>query len=297
MTGGNGEDQPSAAQAFAQALEQALDRVEAAAVADILPMAIGTGFSDLDTLTSGLHPGTLTVIASRPAIGRSTLLLDVCRQTAVKSRVPTLHISLEHAVSETTLRMMSAECRVPLHHLRSGLIEDADGERLNRRLPQIANAPLYFWAPAYVTAADIAKRVREDAAARDVRCLAIDGIQDIRPEKRNDLREREVGDVVRDLKGLARELDIPIVATSHLNRAPEQRADRMPALDDLRESGAITFAADTIILLHRPDAYEKESPRAGEADLLVAKHRDGPTASITVAFQGHYSRFVDMAQT
>jgi replicative DNA helicase len=284
-------------QPLENALQAALDRVEAHAVAERLPLALSTGFSDLDTLTSGLHGGTLTVLASRPAMGRSTLLLDVCRTAAIKNRVPTLHVSLEHSVSETTLRMMSAEARVALHHLRSGTINDADAERLHRRLPKVADAPLYLWSPAYLTAAQLAERIRTEVETRDVRLLAVDGVQDIRPEQRSDLREREVGDVVRDLKAVSRELDIPVVCTSHLNRAPEQRDGRVPALDDLRESGAITFAADTIILLYRPDAYEKESPRAGEADLIVAKHRNGPTALVTVAFQGHYARFVDMAQT
>ena len=286
----------TAFQPLEDALQAALDRVEAHAAAERLPLALATGFEDLDTLTAGLHPGTLTVLASRPAMGRSTLLLDICRTAAIKNRVPTLHVSLEQEVSETTLRMMSAECRVVLHHLRSGTIDETDAERLNRRLPQVANAPLYFWAPAYLTAAELADRVRKEAEERDVRLLAVDGVQDIRPEQRNDLREREVGDVVRDLKSLSRELQIPIVCTSHLNRAPENRPDRVPMLDDLRESGAITFAADTIVMLFRPDAYEKESPRAGEADLIVAKHRNGPAATITVAFQGHYGRFVDWAR-
>ncbi|MDG9687739.1 DnaB-like helicase C-terminal domain-containing protein [Streptomyces sp. DH18] len=119
-------------------------------------------------------------------------------------------------------------------------------------------------------------------------------IQDIRPAKRNDLREREVGDVVRDLKSLARELNIPVVATSHLNRNPEQRIGRRPMLDDLRESGVITFAVDTILLLHREDAYTLDTPRASEADFYVSKHRQGPTCTITTPFQGHYGRFVDM---
>src|SRR5213076_2045364 len=204
--------------------------------AELMPMAMTTGFRDLDPLMSGQHPGTLTVIASRPAMGRSTLLLDICRTTAIENRVPTLHISLEHETSDTTMRIMSAEARVALHHLRAGTMSEEDTERLNRRLPKVANAPLYLWAPPYLKAAEIAERAREETANRDVRLIAIDGVQDIRPEKRNDLREREVGDVVRDLKALARELQIPVVCTSHLNRAPEQRADRVPALDDLRES-------------------------------------------------------------
>jgi replicative DNA helicase len=282
---------------LAEALEQALDRVEASERAELLPMGMSTGFTDLDSLTSGLQPSTLTVVASRPAMGRSTLLFDFCRTTALKARIPTLHVSLEQSTSETILRLVSAECRIALHHLRSGTMTDEDWERFARRTPHISNAPLYLWAPARLTAAELVARAREETATRDVRLIAVDGIQDMRPEKRSDLREREVGDVVRDLKSLARELDIPIVATSHLNRAAEARPGRVPALDDLRESGAITFEADTIILLHREDAYEKDSPRTGEADLIVAKHRNGPTAYVTVAYQGHYSRFVDMAQT
>ncbi len=296
IAGKKRQDPRANSQSLEDALQAALDRVEAHAAAERFPLALSTGFEDLDALTSGLHGGTLTVLASRPAMGRSTLLLDVCRTAAVKNRVPTLHVSLEHSISETTLRLMSAECRVALHHLRSGTINEADAERLNRHLPQVANAPLYFWAPAYLTAAELAARVRTEVDTRDVRLLAVDGVQDIRPEQRNDLREREVGDVVRDLKALSRELDIPVVCTSHLNRAPEQRDGRVPALDDLRESGAITFAADTIVLLYREDAYDRESARAGEADLIVAKHRNGPAATITVAFQGHYSRFVDWAK-
>jgi replicative DNA helicase len=278
-----------------RALEAALDRIDTAGERPLV--GLPTGFTDLNGLTGGWLGGQLIVIASRPAMGRSTLLLDMCREAAVKQRVPTLHISLEHGVTESTLKLVSAECRVALHHLRSGTMTNEDWSRLQRRLPQVADAPLYFWAPSGLTAAEISARAREEVENRKVGMIAIDGLQDIRPEKRSDLREREVGDVVRDLKALARELDVPIVCTSHLNRAPEQRLDRVPMLDDLRESGAITFAADVIILLFRPDAYEKETPRAGEADFIVAKHRDGPTATILCAFQGHYSRFVDMAQT
>lgn len=287
----------------AVSLEEAIDCAINRAITDQpeMPHGVPTGFSELDSLTGGMHPGTLTVLASRPAVGRSTLLLDFCRKAAIPGlhtpgpNIPVLHISLEDGTSETVQRIMSAESRVALHHLRSGTLTPEDITRLERRMPTVANAPLYLWTPPRVTTAQIAAKASRYVEDNNVQLLAIDGIQDIRPEKRNELREREVGDVVRDLKALARELDIPIVATSHLNRAPEQRHDRVPMLDDLRESGAITFAADTILLLHRPDAYEKESPRAGEADFLVVKHRQGPTATITVAFQGHYSRFVEFA--
>ncbi|MFB8122151.1 replicative DNA helicase [Streptomyces bacillaris] len=256
---------------------------------------IPTGFRGLDAVTGGLTPGTLTVIASRPQIGRTTLLTDICRNAAIKNNIPTAVFSLEETGEFFLMRVLSAEARVSRNHLRYGTMTDDDWTRVARRAPIIAEAPLHVMTPARLTTADLAAQARELVDEHDLSLLAVDGIQDIRPAKRSDLREREVGDVVRDLKSLARELNIPVVATSHLNRNPEHRIDRRPMLDDLRESGAITFAADTILLLHREDAYTLDTPRAGEADFYVSKHRQGPTCTISMAFQGHYGRFVDMA--
>lgn len=271
---------------------EVLDEIEDGGHAGAIP----TGFSDLDALTGGgLRPGTLTVIASRPDIGRTTLLSDVCRHTAIASGTPSGVWTLEEQRDDFTARLMAAEARVRLIGVRSGNLANDEWERLAKRTPEVSQAPLYINTPASITAADLAEKATRLVTDHDVRLIAIDGIQDVRPAKRNDLREREVGDVVRDLKTLARELNVPILATSHLNRGAEQRIDRRPALDDLRESGAITYAADLIVLLHREDAYDRESPRAGEADLIVAKHRHGPTGVVVVAFQGHYGRFVDMA--
>lgn len=258
-------------------------------------LAIPTGFKDLDRLTSGgLRPGTLTVIASRPGMGRTTLLSDICRHNAIAHRQPTAVWTTEDTRDDFSIRLLSAEARVSGYRLRAASMDDASWERAARAMSAVTGAPLYLGTPAAITTAELAEQATKLVREKDVLLLAVDGIQDIRPEKRSDLREREVGDVVRDLKTLARELQVPVAATSHLNRSPEQRIDKRPRLDDLRESGAITFAADLIVLLYREDAYDKESPRAGEADLIVAKHRHGPTATITVAFQGHYGRFVDM---
>jgi len=256
-----------------------------------------TGFRDFDALTGGLTPGSLTVIASRPQMGRTTLLTDICRNTAIKNNIATAAYSLEESSKFFLMRVLAAESRVARHHITFGTMTEEDWTRFARRVPVVSEAPLHIKAPGRLTMAVLASEARELVEEHGVALLAVDGIQDIRPEKRSDLREREVGDVVRDLKTLARELDIPIVATSHLNRGPEQRLDRKPRLDDLRESGAITFAADTILLLHREDAYTLDTPRAGEADFIVAKHRQGPPATLLTAFQGHYGRFVDMMET
>lgn len=258
--------------------------------------AIPTGIHDLDALTGGgLRRGTLTVIASRPGMGRTTLLSDICRHTAIANNQAAAAWTLEETRDEFAMRWLSAEARVALHHMRSGAMTDDDWTRLARRMPDVSAAPLYLAAPASITAAELSAQASVLVAEHGVRLIAVDGIQDIRPEKRSDLREREVGDVVRNLKTLARELNIPVLATSHLNRSPEYRIGHRPQLDDLRESGAITFAADLIVLLHREDYYELESPRAGEADLIIAKHRQGPRATITAAYQPHYGRFMNMS--
>lgn len=258
---------------------------------------IPTGFTDLDSITGGLTPGNLYVIASRPGMGRTTLLSDMCRSAAIKNEIPTAVYSLEEDATRFLTRVISAEARIPRLHIHNGTMQDEHWTRFGRRMPVVSAAPLTVKTPVRLTMSELEEEARKLVADRGVRLLAVDGIQDIRPAKRSDLREREVGDVVRDLKSLARELEIPILATSHLNRGAEQRWDKKPLLDDLRESGAITFAADLIVLLHRDDFYGLDTPRAGEADLFVAKHRHGPTATIIVAFQGHYGRFVDMAQT
>ncbi|GAA0501301.1 DnaB-like helicase C-terminal domain-containing protein [Streptomyces olivaceiscleroticus] len=275
-----------------------LDQLEAAASAtNRVPLGLPTSFRDLDTLTGGLEPGTLTIIAARPGMGRTTLLTDICRVNAIKHSTPTLVYTLEESRENFTRRILSAECRVSSHHVRSGTMTDEDWKRFAKRMPAVSAAPLLIKAPARINMLNLALEAAEDVEQHDVKLIAVDGIQDIRPDRRSDLREREVGDIVRDLKTMARELNVAVVATSHLNRAPEQRWDRVPLIDDLRESGAITYAADTVVLLHRPDAYVRDSERAGEADLIVGKLRGGPAATITVAFQGHYGRFVDMAQT
>ncbi|THA29213.1 hypothetical protein E6R18_25225 [Streptomyces sp. A1277] len=291
---GDGQQEPIS---LHHSLESALDHVESAALVERGATGISTGFRDLDWVTTGLHPGTLTVLASRPAVGRTTLLNSICQQAGIVDKCPLLHVSLESSIEETTLRFLASAGRIPLHHLRAGTLDETLRPRLDRVVPRLAEGRMHLWAPAQVTFDQLAERARRYRDLFGIKLIAVDGIQDIRPRKRNDLREREVGDVARDLKSLARELGVAVLATAHLNRAPEQRVDRTPAIDDLRESGAITFAADTIILIHRPDAYVKDHPRMGEADLLVAKHREGPTVTLLTAFQGHYSRFVDMATT
>jgi replicative DNA helicase len=207
----------------------------------------------------------------------------------------TVLFSLEMGRNEITMRLLSAEARVPLSTMRTGQMNDDDWARLARRMSEVADAPLFIDDSPNMNLMEIRAKCRRLKQRNDLKFVLIDYLQLMSSAKRVENRQQEVSEMSRSLKLLAKELEVPVIALSQLNRGPEQRTDKKPLLSDLRESGSIEQDADVVILLHREDAYERESPRAGEADLIVAKHRNGPTATVTVAFQGHYSRFVDMA--
>jgi replicative DNA helicase len=225
----------------------------------------------------------------------STLALDFARAAAIRNSMATVLFSLEMGRNEITMRLLSAEARVPMHTMRTGQMNDDDWARLARRMSEVADAPLFIDDSPNMSLMEIRAKCRRLKQRNDLKFVIIDYLQLMSSPKRVENRQQEVSEMSRSLKLLAKELEVPLIALSQLNRGPEQRTDKKPLLSDLRESGSIEQDADVVILLHREDAYERESPRAGEADLIVAKHRNGPTATVTVAFQGHYSRFVDMA--
>jgi len=257
---------------------------------------VPTGFRDLDELTNGLHAGQLVVIAGRPAQGKSTVGLDLLRSCSIKHGLSSVMFSLEMSRSEITMRLLSAESRVPLNRIRTGTMTDDDWNRLARRMGEVSEAPMFLDDSPNLTMMEIRAKARRLKQQHDLRLLVLDYLQLMTSPKKVESRQQEVAEMSRSLKLLAKELEVPVVAISQLNRGPEQRTDKKPMLSDLRESGAIEQDADMVILLHREEFYEPESPRAGEADLIVAKHRNGPTKTVTVASQLQYSRFVDMAQ-
>ena len=277
------------------AVDAALEEIEAARGRDGKMTGIPTGFSGLDQLTNGLHPGQMIIIAARPAMGKSTLALDFARAAAIKNNMPTIFFSLEMGRSEIAMRLMSAEGAVPLQNMRKGTLDSRDWTTIAATRGRINEAPLYIDDSPNMTLVEIRAKCRRLKQRAGLKMVVIDYLQLMTSGKRVESRQQEVSEFSRALKLLAKELGVPVIALSQLNRGPEQRADKKPALSDLRESGSIEQDADMVVLLHREAAYEKDSPRAGEADLIVAKPRNGPTATITVAFQGHYSRFADMA--
>ncbi len=195
------------------------------------------------------------------------------------------------------MRLLCGEARVPWDKVRSKRVGPEDWSHIVEAAETLHDAPLFIVDSGNVTIVDIrakARRLRSSSVGLGL--IVVDYLQLMSHHRRVDNRQQEIAEISRSLKLLAKELEIPVIAVSQLNRNPETRADKRPQLSDLRESGSIEQDSDVVILLHRDDIYEKESARPGEADIIVAKHRNGPTKDIVLAFQGHYSRFVDMAQ-
>ncbi|MFC8495892.1 replicative DNA helicase [Streptomyces sp. NPDC057235] len=285
-----------------------LDTIEASGTREGIT-GVPTGFTDLDALTQGWQPGQVIIVAGRPGHGKSTVAMDFARACTMPRNSAGRHIegagrpaaflTLEMSVDELNMRALSAEAEVGLHHLRSGKLDEEAWKKLAPAAKRYGEAELYVNETARSLPEIQAKCRRLKHRVPGLALIVIDYVQLITSgtKRRHDVREQEVSDISRSIKLLAKELHLPIVLLAQLNRGPEMRTDKVPAVSDLRESGSLEQDADIVILLHRPDAYEPESPRGGEVDLIVGKHRNGATARITVAHQLYLSRFVDMART
>jgi replicative DNA helicase len=271
------------------------DEIEAISSNKGMSSGVPTGFADLDELTNGFSGGQMIIVAARPAVGKSTLALDFCRAASIHNNLTSCIFSLEMSRNEIMMRLLSAEAKVALNHMRKGDMTDDDWNKLGAKMGQVSGAPMFIDDSPNMTMMEIRAKARRLKQRHDLKLIVIDYLQLMTSGKKVESRQVEVSEFSRQIKLLAKELEVPIIALSQLNRGPEQRSDKRPMMSDLRESGAIEQDADIVMLLHREDVYEKESPRAGEADIIVAKHRNGPTRDVVVSFQGHYSRFVDMA--
>ncbi|MFD4406822.1 replicative DNA helicase [Nocardia sp. NPDC058499] len=226
----------------------------------------------------------------------STLGMDFMRSCSIRHGLASVIFSLEMSRTEIVMRLLSAEAKIKLGDMRSGRMSDDDWTKLARRMSEISEAPLFVDDSPNLTMMEIRAKARRLKQRHDLKLVVVDYLQLMTSGKKVESRQQEVSEFSRHLKLLAKELEVPVVAISQLNRGPEQRTDKRPQVSDLRESGSLEQDADMVILLHRPDAFERDDPRGGEADLILGKHRNGPTATITVAHQLHLSRFVDMAR-
>ncbi|PXW35961.1 UNVERIFIED_CONTAM: primary replicative DNA helicase [Williamsia faeni] len=277
-------------------LQPTMDEIDSIASTGGLSRGVPTGFHDLDELTNGLHPGQMIIVAARPGVGKSTLAMDFLRSCSIKHGMASAMFSLEMSKTEIVMRLLSAEAKIKLGDMRAGRMSDDDWTRLARRMGEISEAPLFIDDSPNLTMMEIRAKARRMKQKHDLKLVVIDYMQLMSSGKKVESRQQEVSEFSRSIKLLAKEIEVPVVAISQLNRGPEQRTDKRPQVSDLRESGSLEQDADMVILLHRPDAFERDDPRAGEADIIVGKHRNGPTATITVAHQLHLSKFVDMAR-
>lgn len=260
---------------------------------------VPTGFAELDSVTGGLEVGTLTVVGAHPGVGASTLVMDFARFAAIKHSVPTMFVSMDSYSKTLVQRMLSAEARIKLWDLRGGRMTDEEWTRLARRMAEISEAPLIFHRPKERDVTELTRTITDAVEKDRVKFVIVDSLHLVTARK--DLpyenREREVSEITRRLKVLALDLNIAIAATVQLSNNPGPRQLPAPAtLADLRDSGTIAHVADNVILLHRPDAWERDHLRGGEVDLMLLKHRQGPTCIVTLAHQLHLSRFKDMAR-
>jgi replicative DNA helicase len=281
----------SSAAAIADVVGPLMDRLDSKE-----PVAgVTTGWADLDLLLTRLRPGQLIIVGARPGMGKSVIMINVATHVRHKLGKPVLFASLEMSKDEIALRMMASVGRVNLTHLQKGDLDDAAWASVARTQAQLAEYnDLIIDDNSAMTIAHLSAAVRRMRRNGMMPALVVvDYLQLMTSGKRSESRQIEVSELSRNLKKLAGEFGIPIMVGCQLNRGPEQRANKRPSKADLRESGSLEQDADVVILLHREDAYEPESARAGEIELIVDKHRQGPTATITLAWQPHYARAKD----
>lgn len=222
--------------------------------------------------------------------------MDFMRSCSIKHRMASVIFSLEMSKSEIVMRLLSAEARIKLADMRAGRLSDDDWTKMARRMSEISEAPLYIDDSANLTMMEIRAKARRLKQKTDLRLVVVDYMQLMTSGKRHESRQAEVGEFSRSLKLLAKELDVAVVAISQLNRGPEQRTDKVPQVSDLRESGNLEQDCDLCFLLHRPEMYDRDSPRLGEVDVILGKHRNGPTRTFTLASTLHLSSFRDLAR-
>ncbi len=256
-----------------------------------------TGYHDFDQLTAGLQPSDLIIVAGRPGMGKTALCLCIARNVAVKIKAPREAVaifSLEMSKEQLALRMLCAEARIDSSKLRRGYLDKSEWGRLVNAANDLSEAPIFIDDSPALTALDIRAKARRLQAEHGLSLIIIDYLQLLRGRGRPESRQQEISEISRSLKGLAKELRVPVVALSQLSRAVEQRGDRRPQLADLRESGALEQDSDLIVFIYRDELYNKDTKDKGIAEVIVGKQRNGPIDTIKLAFLKEYARFEDL---
>jgi len=276
-------------------LSQAIDRIEELFASGDAVTGVATGFSDLDEMTSGLQPSDLVIIAGRPSMGKTSLAMNIVENAAVGSKLPVAVFSMEMPGQQLALRMLASLGRINAHRIRTGKLNDDDWPRLTSAVGMLNDAPIYIDDTPSLTPLELRTRARRLAREHGLGMIIVDYLQLMQGSDGNENRATEISAITRSLKILAKELKVPLVAMSQLNRSLEQRPNKRPVMSDLRESGSIEQDADVIVFIYRDEVYNEDSQDKGTAEIIIGKQRNGPIGTVRMTFLGEYTRFENYA--
>ena len=278
-------------QSLKQILPEAVDRIDLLHQSDGSITGVSSGYTEFDKLTAGLQPGDLVIVAGRPSMGKTTFAVNIAENAAIGAKVPVAIFSMEMPSQQLAFRMISSLGRVDQTHLRTGNFPDEDWSRINTAVQLMSDAPIFIDDTPSMSPTEIRARARRLHREHGLGLIVIDYLQLMQVEGSKENRATEISEISRGLKALAKELSVPVIALSQLNRSVEQRTDKRPVMSDLRESGAIEQDADLICFIYREEVYNPETPRKGIADVAIAKQRNGPIGDFLLTFVGRYTKF------
>ncbi len=272
-------------------LAKAVDRIDTLYQQDDPITGIATGFTDFDEMTSGLQDSDLIIVAGRPSMGKTTFAMNIAENAAIKYKKPVAVFSMEMPGEQLAMRMMSSLGRIDQHKVRTGKLDDEDWARLTSAMGILTEAPLYIDDTPALTPTELRARARRMSREHGLGLIVIDYLQLMQGSGKADNRTAEISEISRSLKALAKEMNVPVIALSQLNRSLEQRPNKRPVMSDLRESGAIEQDADVIVFIYRDEVYNPESADKGVAEIIIGKQRNGPIGTARLTFLGKYTRF------
>lgn len=283
---------------ISEIIESNIDALEERQGNKTLVTGVPTGFTKLDEKTAGFQNSDLIIIAGRPSMGKTALALNIARNAAVDSNISAAIFSLEMSMEQLSMRMLTSEARIDSSRLRGGFLSQDDWRRITDAAGTLTNAPIYIDDSPAISAMEIRAKARRLKMDKDIGLIIIDYLQLMRTRGTAERRDLEISEISRSLKALSKELNIPVVALSQLNRMLEQRTDKRPKLSDLRESGALEQDADVVAFIYRDELYndDENNPKKGTAEILLRKQRNGPTGNIILTFVNEYTRFENPAQ-
>jgi replicative DNA helicase len=276
-------------------IKQAIEKIQELHEHEGEITGIPTGFQDLDRLTAGLQPSDLVIIAGRPAMGKTTFAMNLAEHAAIKHDVPVAVFSMEMAALQLVLRLFSSLGQIEQGRLRTGSLDDLDWPKLTSAMNLLQKSKIFIDETPALSPAELRARARRLKREHDIGMVVVDYLQLMAVPDTRENRATEIAEISRSLKAVAKELNVPVLAISQLNRALEQRPNKRPVMADLRESGSIEQDADLIVFIYRDEIYNPDTPEKGKAEIIIGKHRNGPTGTVSLAFQGQWLRFVNFA--